>query len=96
MPSRLSNAALQASFLLLTACATTPAAWQKVDGKPVAQEQFQLDQTSCQGEMQKAKLSSTMREGVTIGEQGLYSPRQQAISDVYSGCMAGKGYIQRP
>lgn len=72
-----------------------PPEWQKVSGGPVNQEQFELDRTACQGEMQKAKLSSTMREGVTIGEQGLYSPRQQAISDVYSGCMANKGYIQR-
>ena len=81
--------------LLMTGCATAPREWEKVDGKPVKQEQFELDQTACRGESQKARLSSTMREGVTLGEQGLYSPRQQAISDVYAGCMAGKGYIQK-
>lgn len=79
----------------LAGCATTPPAWLRVDGKPVSDLQFEADEAACKGEMQKAKLSSTMREGVTIGPDGLYSPRQNAISDVYSGCMAQRGYVQR-
>jgi hypothetical protein len=64
-----------------------------MDGKPQSREQLAVDETICKGEAQKAKLSSTMKEGVTIGEQGLYSPRQQAISDVFTGCMAQHGWV---
>jgi hypothetical protein len=81
----------------LVGCVTQPEmGWIRTDGKPVAALQFEADETNCRGESQKARLSSTLREGVTIGEQGLYSPRQQAIGDVFTGCMAGKGYVQRP
>jgi hypothetical protein len=38
-------------LLLLTGCATAPPQWMKVDGKPVKQEQFELDLTACKGEM---------------------------------------------
>jgi hypothetical protein len=80
------------ALLLLTGCGTAPAQWAKVDGTPLQQVQFQLDQTDCQGELQKASLSSSTNEG----EKGLpYNTRNQAMTDAYAGCMAGKGYVHQ-
>jgi hypothetical protein len=81
----------------LVGCVTQPEmGWIRTDGKPVVPIQFEADETNCRGESQKANLTSTMEAGIKIGEQGLYSPRQRAISEVFTGCMAGKGYVQRP
>jgi hypothetical protein len=88
--------ALPLVCLIVGACATAPEpAWLRVDGKPISDLQFEADQAAWRGEMQKAKLSSTMEGGIVLGPNGPYSPRQNAISDVYSGCMAQRGYVQR-
>jgi hypothetical protein len=79
----------------LAGCATTtPKAWVRADGKPFRHEQLELDRTICRGEMQKANLSSTMEPGIVIGPNGPYSPRGNAITQVYSGCMAQHGYVE--
>lgn len=73
--------------LLLAGCATAPPLWLRIDGKQVSDLQFEADQTACRGETQKANLA-------TARQIGLLS-RMQATDEVYNGCMAGRGYLQR-
>jgi hypothetical protein len=68
------------------------------DGVPpasdaVLNQQFEMDRTICQGDMQKANVS-----GVTItggGVPGILAAanRSDAVSQVGQGCMAEKGYV---
>jgi hypothetical protein len=78
--------------LAVAACAKPPEmGWIRHDGTPITDAQFELDSTACRGEGQKAGLTARRAEG--IGEalhQG------QAVSDVFVGCMAQHGYVQRP
>jgi len=55
----------------------------------VLNQQFQLDSTICQGELQKANLSGSLRDwdGFMRGE---------AVDQVGQGCMAEKGYVMVP
>jgi hypothetical protein len=71
--------------------------WVKIDGNPLKQEQFQLDQTACQDELQKASLSSSTNEGgIWFDEKGLpNNTRHRAMTDAYAGCMAGEGYTHQ-
>jgi hypothetical protein len=83
--------------LALAACVHQPEmGWVRTDGKPVVPIQFEADETNCRGESDKADLSSTMRRNITLCENGLCSPREEAVKRVFAGCMAGKGYVQRP
>lgn len=72
---------------VLAGCATAPPMWLRTDGATVPPLQFEADQTACRGEVQKSRMAST-------GQLGLIS-RIQATDDVYAGCMAQKGYVQR-
>jgi hypothetical protein len=93
---------LLALVIVLSGCASAPKmAWVRTDGQslktdPVLVQQFEIDRTICQGELQKANLS-----GVVIDDGDVYSAvarqnRSIAASQVRSGCMAEKGYIQTP
>lgn len=59
----------------------------------VLNQQFEMDRTVCQGDMQKANVS-----GVTIAGGGMAgvvaaSNRNAALGQVGQGCMAEKGYV---
>jgi hypothetical protein len=54
--------------------------------------QLELDQMVCRGERQKSNLSSTRKPLI----EEIMAPREQDLNQVYSGCMASKGYVQRP
>jgi hypothetical protein len=69
--------------LLLMSCIKQPeVGWLRTDGKPVIPIQFEADETQCKGEVQKALAGFTGRVGFSS-------------DDVFVGCMAGKGYLQR-
>jgi hypothetical protein len=73
----------------LVGCTTQPAmSWFRADGKPVVPIQFEADEANCRDEVQKARLAGS-------NQLGLLS-RLQAHNDVFAGCMADKGYVQRP
>lgn len=86
-------------FLLVIAlCASGCASsgirgWSRIDGRPEDPQQLAADQTICRGEMNKAKLSSNLEPGFTIGMRGLVSERGEAMLSVYEGCMAQRGYV---
>jgi hypothetical protein len=83
--------------LALTACAPHTL-YLRADGvppasDPVLNQQFEMDRTICQGDLQKANLS-----GVTFTTGGLAgiaaaSNRAAAAGQVGQGCMAEKGYV---
>jgi hypothetical protein len=60
--------------------------WVRVDGKPPTVE-FEVDNTICRGEMQKANLAANAEAGFARG---------RAVGEVYNGCMAGRGWIMQP
>jgi hypothetical protein len=72
--------------------------WLRADGvapgaDPVLNQQFEMDRTICNGDMQKANLS-----GVTFAGGGLVgvaaaNNRNAAMGQVGQGCMAEKGYV---
>jgi hypothetical protein len=73
----------------LVGCATQPAmSWFRADGKAVVPIQFEADETNCRDEVQKARLAG-------INQLALLS-RLQAHDGVFAGCMADRGYVQRP
>src|SRR5262245_59183144 len=92
-----------ALVLALTGCATAPPPmlWVRLDGQrsrdnPVLGQEFQVAQTVCLGERQKAALS-----GVTVAQGGLAGAiaaqqRGAAADQVGQGCMAEKGYALVP
>jgi hypothetical protein len=70
--------------LILAGCVTRPEmGWIRADGKAVVPIQFEADNTVCNGEVEKARAAYTGRISA--------SPDQ-----IFSGCMAEKGYLQRP
>ena len=94
--------ALLCVALALTACAPQPhtiylrADGQDIAGDPVLHQQFDMDQTICQGEQQKASLA-----GKILGGQGALlisdaANRSEAAHQVGQGCMAQKGYVLVP
>jgi hypothetical protein len=96
MQIALSGIILLISGLAITGCATAPPpTWTRIDGKPMTQDQFTLDQTICQGERQKSNLTNTVRGGVSVDANGLYDPKIRALDQVYIGCMAQHGYLQQ-
>lgn len=83
-------------LLALSGCVREPEpSWVRTDGKIAAPIQFEADQTNCRGESDKANLSSTMKYGFALCENGICAPREDAVKRVFVGCMAGKGYVQR-
>jgi hypothetical protein len=79
--------------LALAGCAKPPV-YLLADGRlpaddPVVNQQFEMDRTVCQGELQKANLSGSVRDWSAVG-------RVTAVSQVGQGCMAEKGYVLVP
>jgi hypothetical protein len=78
--------------LTLSACAeSSPKAYYRVDGQPITtnpalMREWDRDDAICRGEMAKADSASVAP----------MSRRFQADEDVYRGCMAQRGYVQRP
>lgn len=89
--------ALVLAAITLSGCATKTI-YLLADGRapgtdPVLNQQFEMDRTVCQGELQKANLS-----GVTFGGGGwagvaAQANRNAAAGQVGQGCMAEKGYV---
>lgn len=87
--------AITARIILLTFsiglanCGHQPAmSWVRSDNGPVVPTQIEADQTACRGEVQKARLAGNEQPG--------WLSKLQAHDDVFTGCMAEKGYVQRP
>ncbi|MGH6875934.1 MAG: hypothetical protein ACREHV_01005 [Rhizomicrobium sp.] len=94
-----------AAALALAGCATAAQeqlAWVRADGQPIAGnpallQQYQLDHTACEGEMQKANLSGqTFCPGGAIACAINDVERQRSMLAVGKGCMANRGYLQMP
>lgn len=68
----------------LAGCAGQPTStrFDRLDGKHIETEQLKQDMLVCRGEAQKASLSAAGATGIGY-----------AVSDVYTGCLAGKGYV---
>jgi len=69
----------------------------RTDGQMIAdnaalKRSYEVDQAICRGEMQKANLSKTYAYVGGIAALAEAIGQQQATADVYSGCMAEKGY----
>jgi hypothetical protein len=63
---------------------------QDVAGDAVLVQQFEIDQTICMGEMQKANVSSMRFDrGGRVGA----AERSNTVGQIAQGCMAKKGYI---
>jgi hypothetical protein len=89
----LPRAILMVAALILAGCAPHMT-WLRADGvapsaDPVINQQFEMDRTVCQGELQKANLSGSLRDWSAIS-------RGSAVNQVGQGCMAQKGYVAVP
>ncbi len=91
------------AFAGLAGCATQQEmVWVRTDGQsgkanPVLTQQFRVDQTICQGDLQKANMSATpIYSPGLIGAIGDDITRGQQDRDVARGCMAQRGYVQVP
>jgi hypothetical protein len=62
-------------------------------GDPVVNQQFEMDRTICQGDMQKANVSGVTITGGGIPGVVAAANRGAAVSQVGQGCMAEKGYV---
>ena len=60
---------------------------------PVVNQQFEMDRTICQGDMQKANVSGVTITGGGVPGVVAAANRSQAVSQVGQGCMAEKGYV---
>jgi hypothetical protein len=58
------------------------------DGQPINQSQFQLDDTICRGEVQKAAA-----QGDSVGTLDLATGPDPQDLAIYKGCMAQHGYM---
>jgi hypothetical protein len=66
---------------------------QMAAGDPVLQQQFEMDRTICQGDMQKANLSGVTLSGGGLAGLAAAADRGQAAGQVAQGCMAERGYV---
>jgi hypothetical protein len=88
--------------LMLMGCASEPRKfWTRSDGGPVIARQFEVDRTICRGESQKANASGTVIAGGgglagALAGAAAAENRNEALGDVYSGCMAQRGYLVKP
>lgn len=90
--------------LALASCVTQPSVpnvWVRTDGQTIREsaalvQQYEVDRTVCEGEMQKANLSGTQFcRGV--GDCMVSSiERNSSLAIVAKGCMAQKGYVLMP
>lgn len=71
----------------VAACAALPKAWTRPDGAPITPAQFQLDDTICRGETEKAAAQGQSRSTVNSP----FTDNQDR--SIYVGCMAQHGYL---
>jgi hypothetical protein len=81
----------------LTGCATRTV-YLLADGRapgsdPVLNQQFEMDRTVCNGDMQKANLSGVTFTGGGLAGAVAAANRGEAASQVGQGCMAERGYV---
>lgn len=91
---RMKAAKYLATALFLAGCASSPKqemGWQKIDGTAPSQQQFEADLTVCQGETQRATLAAHPTDSIPAAFE-----RGRARGQVFNGCMAQRGYLQRP
>jgi hypothetical protein len=60
---------------------------------PVLNQQFEMDRTVCNGDMQKANLSGVTFAGGGLAGAVAAANRGEAAGQVGQGCMAEKGYV---
>jgi hypothetical protein len=63
---------------------------------PVLNQQFEMDRTICQGQMQKANVSGVTFTGGGVAGAVAAADRSNAVGQVGQGCMAEKGYVAVP
>lgn len=98
------SVALLCVAFALTACASQSqphtiylrADGQDIAGDPVLRQQFDMDQTICKGEQQKASLGGKMLAGQGALLISDAANRSEAAHQVGQGCMAQKGYVLVP
>jgi hypothetical protein len=86
--------------LVLSGCAREMV-YLRIDGQrgstdPVLAQQFEIDRTICQGEMQRANVSGVTFTGGGIAGAVAAAERSNAVGQVAQGCMAQKGYVAVP
>jgi hypothetical protein len=83
--------------LMLTSCAARTvylrADGQVVAGDPVLAQQFEMDRTICNGDLQKANLSGVTFAGGGVAGAIAAANRSEAAGQVGQGCMAERGYV---
>lgn len=85
---------LLVAALCVGGCASSGiSGWSRIDGRAEDPQQLAADQTVCRGEMDKAGLSSNREPRFTIGQSGIVSERRAAMTSVFEGCMAQRGYV---
>ena len=84
---------LAALPLIVAGCASNSSTAIRLDGKEIRSDpkliaQWQTDKTICIGEEQKANISGGFGDAGLAGAMA----RNQALRDIFSGCMAQRGY----
>lgn len=80
------------ALAVLSACATPPPmGWIRTDGRTFTDEQIEVERTVCRGRMQQSNLAGFPSESIPGAFQ-----RGRAVTDVFNGCMAERGYVLRP
>lgn len=85
-------------------CACAPQiknTWIRADGQrgmgnPALAQQFEMDKTICEGEMQKANLAGSAACYGLANCVGVAVARDQSMGVVGKGCMAQRGYVLVP
>ncbi len=87
LPVALALAGCASHMIYLRADGISPAS------DPVLNQQFEMDRTICQGDMQKANVSGVTFTGGGVAGVIAANNRNQAVGQVGQGCMAEKGYV---
>lgn len=90
---RVQQRALMLALLsgVLSACAAQKQmSWVRPDGKPPTAELLEIDRTICRGETQKSNLAGFPSDSI-----GGAIRRSNAVGDVFTGCMAQRGWMMQ-
>lgn len=106
----MSKFAALAFVLIVAGCQTTPAkptfTFVRVDGRKVAgnvelETRFKQDTAICMGETNKSAIAAPMAQhslslADNLAADQINSGRSKALSSIYQGCMAERGYAKAP